>query len=67
MREHAVRRTVLPRRFETVTTAYGAIRVKIGSWKGEDVTRAPEFEDCAKAAREHGVSVRAVYEAALRA
>ena len=67
VREHAARRTVLARRHEPVQTAYGPVRVKVGTWKGEDVTRAPEFEDCAKAAAAHGVSVRAVYEAALRA
>lgn len=67
VREYPVRRTVLARRHETVQTPYGPVRVKIGTWKGEDVTRAPEFEDCAQAAKAHGVSVRAVYEAALRA
>ncbi len=67
VREYPVRRTVLTRRHETVQTPYGPVRVKIGTWKGEDVTRAPEFEDCAQAARAHEVSVRAVYEAALRA
>lgn len=67
VREYAVERTVLQRRHETVQTAYGPIRIKVGSWKGAAVTRAPEFEDCATAARTHGVAVRAVYEAAVRA
>lgn len=64
VREHTVRRTVLERRFETADTPYGAIRIKIGRWKGEDVTRAPEMEDCIARAKEHGVAVRTVYEAA---
>ena len=38
-----------------------------GSWKGAEITRAPEYEDCVRAAEAHGVSVRAVYEAAVRA
>jgi uncharacterized protein (TIGR00299 family) protein len=67
VRAYPVERTVLARRHETVNTPYGPIRVKIGTWKGADVTRAPEFEDCARAAREQDVPVRAVYEAALRA
>ena len=67
VREYPVTRTVLARRHETVQTPYGPVRVKIGTWKGDDVTRAPEFEDCAQAAKAHEVSVRAVYEAALRA
>ena len=42
------------------------MRVKVGVWKGEAVTRAPEMDDCVARAAEHGVSPRAVYEAALR-
>jgi pyridinium-3,5-bisthiocarboxylic acid mononucleotide nickel chelatase len=64
VRETIVRRTKLARRFETVKTPYGEIRIKVGSWRGEDITRAPELEDCRRLAVEAGVSVRAVYEAA---
>ena len=60
-------RTVLARRHETVETPYGAIRIKIGTWRGEDITRAPEHDDCHQAATLHGVSVRAVYESAMQA
>jgi uncharacterized protein (DUF111 family) len=67
VREHPVTRSKLARRFETVTTAYGPVRIKIGSRGGEDLTRAPEYEDCARLAREHGLTVRTVYEAATRA
>jgi len=66
IREYRVARTVLQRRHESVETPYGPVRVKIGSWKGRDITRAPEHEDCAMRAREHGVPVRSVYEAACR-
>lgn len=66
VREYRASRTVLERRHETVDTPYGPVRVKIGSWKGRDITRAPEHEDCADRAREHGVPVRTVYEAACR-
>ena len=67
IREYFTSRTVLERRHEQVETAYGAIRIKIGRWKGEDITRAPEYEDCVRCAREHNVSVRVVYEAATQA
>jgi hypothetical protein len=67
VREYAVRRTVLARRSETVTTPFGDVRVKVGTWKGSDVTSAPEHDDCAARAAAAGVSVRAVYEAALAA
>jgi len=43
------------------------VRVKIGIWRGEDVTRAPEMDDCIARAAERGVPPRRVYEAAQRA
>jgi uncharacterized protein (TIGR00299 family) protein len=67
VREYAVRRTVLPRRIETVRTPYGAVRVKVSSWQGRDVTRAPEMDDCIARARARGVPVRAVFDAARTA
>jgi len=67
IREYPVERTVLARRHETVQTPYGGVRVKIGAWRGDDVTHSPEHEDCVRAAAEHGVAVRRVYEAALAA
>lgn len=67
IREYDSRRTVLDRRHIDVQTPYGTISVKIGSWKGKDITRAPEHGDCARCAAAHGVPVRAVYEAAIRA
>lgn len=66
VRETTTQRTVLERRTETVKTPYGDVRVKIGTWKGRDVTVSPEMDDCLARAEEHGVPVRAVYEAALR-
>ncbi|TAN36760.1 MAG: nickel pincer cofactor biosynthesis protein LarC [Verrucomicrobia bacterium] len=66
VREYAVQRTLLARRLETVTTPFGAVRVKIGAWRGSDVTRAPEMDDCIALAQKNDVSVRAVYEAACR-
>lgn len=65
VREQTAQRTVLPRRFVSVETRYGKVRLKIGSWKGEDITCAPEHEDCVLLAEKAGVPVRVVYEAAL--
>jgi uncharacterized protein (TIGR00299 family) protein len=67
VREYSVKRTLLQRRQTQIETPYGKVRVKIGSWKGKDITRAPEHRDCLKCAYEHGVAVRTVYEAALKA
>jgi len=67
VREHDVRRTTLPRRFETVKTPYGTVRLKTGSWNGKEITRAPEFEDCLKLAKKANAPLRKIYEAALAA
>lgn len=66
IRAHAVTREMLDRRFETVPTPFGAVRVKIGSRSGADFVRTPEFEDCARLARAHDIAPRQVYDAALR-
>lgn len=67
VREYPVRRTVLDRRTAEVATPFGSVRVKIGEWKGRVVTRAPEHDECVRLARQAGVPVRAVYEAACAA
>ena len=58
------RRVVLERHHISVETAYGAIRMKVGSEGGQERNVAPEFEDCRKAAAEFGVSLKAVQAAA---
>lgn len=57
------KRLTLERSWLTVTTEYGDIRLKTGAWLGEEVTAAPEYEDCRQAALEHGVPLRRVYDA----
>ncbi len=67
VREYPVRRTVLERGWITVATPHGDVRVKLGVWRGEVVTRAPEMDDCIARAAAVGVPARVVYEAAWRA
>ena len=66
VRAREQRRWTLTRSWRTVTTEFGHVRLKAGVWQGEEVTAAPEYEDCKRAAMEHGVPLRRVYEAALR-
>lgn len=66
VRHYEVDRATLPRCTEMVSTEFGDVGVKVGTWKGSQVTRSPEMDDCRARAQEHGVSVRAVYDAALR-
>ena len=61
-----VTRTVLERTFETVATAWGEVRVKVGRYQGRVTSREPEFEDCKRLAEEHGVAVAEVVAAARR-
>lgn len=60
------RRLTLTRSWRTVTTEFGPIRLKIGNWQGEEVTASPEYDDCKRAAQEHGVPLRRIYEAAQK-
>ena len=58
-------RICLDRRWEEVVTPFGKIRIKIGERDGRVITASPEYEDCKRAAIEHGVAVRHIYESAV--
>jgi uncharacterized protein (TIGR00299 family) protein len=66
-RFHPVGRLKLTRRVEEVSTPYGPLAVKISGGPDGPRTVAPEYESCRRAAERHGVALRVVYEAALRA
>jgi len=57
-------RLVLDRHREMVATPFGPIAIKIGSRDGRPLLAKPEFEDAAKAARQHAVPVRLVLDQA---
>ena len=61
------KRVVLERRFVETQLAFGTIRVKLGLWNGVEMNAMPEYEDCRKAAEEHGVPVKQVMAAAVAA
>src|SRR5450759_2840973 len=58
-------RLCLDRRWEDVVTEFGVIRIKIGERDGRMITASPEYEDCKRAAIEHGAPIRRVHETAL--
>jgi uncharacterized protein (TIGR00299 family) protein len=62
VRRRDVERHVCEREVVTVTTPLGEVRVKRKRWAGEDVGAAPEYEDCARLARQLGVPLREVYQ-----
>jgi len=58
----------LARDFVDVQTEWGTVRMKIARWpSGEVANASPEFEDCRKIARQHGVPLKRVMQAAARA
>ncbi len=67
IRRREEERVILDRKFVTVETQFGRIRIKIASAAGEILNAMPEYEDCRRAAREHAVALRVVMEAALAA
>ena len=67
LRTRQEQRRVLARRHQTVPTAYGPIRIKLGLLGAEVVNAAPEFEDCRKAAEAHGMPLKTVHQAAVAA
>ncbi len=58
-------RICLERHREEITTEFGTIGIKVGKKDGIIITASPEYEDCKRAANEHAVSIRLVYEAAV--
>ena len=66
VRKHRADRSKLQREAVTVTTRWGEVKAKRGWREGLEVL-TPEYEDCARVAREHGVPLREVYDEVRRA
>jgi uncharacterized protein (DUF111 family) len=64
IRRYPVERHKLQRRPCTVSTRWGAVQGKLGWREGQAPVFAPEYEDCARLARQHGVALRDVHMAA---
>jgi uncharacterized protein (TIGR00299 family) protein len=62
VRRYAVQRSKLRRRTCLVETPWGPVKAKRGEHEGITIV-APEFEDCARIARERGIALRDVYRA----
>lgn len=60
VRMYTAERRTLERAHVPVTTAYGPLRIKVSRLNGEVLNFAPEYEDCAKAARERDVPLKRV-------
>jgi uncharacterized protein (DUF111 family) len=60
-------RECLAREVVPVVTPWGTLPVKVGRLGGAVVNAAPEFDACVRLARSHGVPVKEVQAAAMRA
>lgn len=66
VRVSPLERIVAERRFREVETPWGAVRVKEKWLDGECIAVSPEYEDCARIAREHAIPLRRVFDAVSR-
>ncbi|MBL8797858.1 MAG: nickel pincer cofactor biosynthesis protein LarC [Planctomycetia bacterium] len=67
VRRYPASRSKLQRQACTVQTTWGAVQGKLGWREGRPPVFSPEYEDCARIARQHGVALREVYAQAQRA
>jgi len=67
IRRYPVSRHKLQRRACTVNTPWGPVQGKLGWLEGRPPVFAPEYEDCARVARQYGVALREVYAQAQQA
>ena len=66
IRMDRVERWKLERRFESISTPFGEITVKVGLRANEPIQIAPEFESCRAASERSGQPLRSIYGAAVR-
>jgi uncharacterized protein (TIGR00299 family) protein len=67
VRRHPAMRHKLQRKEHMVETPWGTIRGKLAWRDGGAMIFSPEYDDCARVARQHKVPLREVYERAQRA
>jgi uncharacterized protein (TIGR00299 family) protein len=66
VRATSIERTRAPRRFATVATRWGDVRLKLKGWDGRVVGVRPEYEDCLRLSRESGAAIGEIWAEANR-
>ncbi len=66
VRRREEQRQTLSRRWETVDTTWGPVRIKIANMNGTVSNYAPEYEDCRALAEAQHVPLRAVMQEAIQ-
>ncbi len=67
VRYREMARECLERESVTVATPLGPVQMKVARRGGQVLNASPEFDDCERLAREHGVPLKDVQAAALKA
>ncbi|MGH9517643.1 MAG: nickel pincer cofactor biosynthesis protein LarC [Terriglobales bacterium] len=66
VRRREEHRNVLARKWQTVSTRFGDVRIKIASLNGAVSSYAPEYEDCRRIAAEQRIPLKLVMQEAVR-
>ena len=66
VRQREEQRQVLARKWITVATRWGDVRMKVASMNGTVTNYAPEYEDCRRLAAEHHVALKIVMQEAVQ-
>jgi pyridinium-3,5-bisthiocarboxylic acid mononucleotide nickel chelatase len=67
VRRREEQRQTLARRWESVDTTWGRVRIKVASMNGSISNYAPEYEDCRALAEAHHVPLKQVIQEAVQA
>ncbi|KPL12642.1 MAG: hypothetical protein AMS26_16800 [Bacteroides sp. SM23_62] len=62
VRSYEVDKTMLEREFTKIQTKYGEVTVKTAIYRGKHLKSKPEYEDCIRLAKEHGIPVQKIYD-----
>lgn len=67
IRTFPFRKDTLARKFETIQTTYGEVKIKRSFYKDKEVSVKPEYDDCKRIATETGIPLKELYNTVMRA
>lgn len=67
IRTFPFRKDTLARKFETIQTTYGEVKIKRSFFKEKEVSVKPEYDDCKRIASETGIPLKEIYNTVMRA
>jgi uncharacterized protein (TIGR00299 family) protein len=67
LRTFPFRKDTLVRKFETIQTVYGDVKIKKSFYKDKEVSCKPEYDDCKRIASETGIPLKEIYNTVLKA